>query len=66
MKKEFRNSTELQEAVLQDTGVAFCPRGYFSTPLLDEKEHYVRFAYAGIGLDDIREGMARFKAYCEA
>ena len=66
VKKDFRNSTELQEAVLQDTGVAFCPRGYFSTPLLDEKEHYVRFAYAGIGLDGIREGMARFKAYCEA
>ena len=66
VKKDFRNSTELQEAVLQDTGVAFCPRGYFSTPLLDEKEHYVRFAYAGIGLDDIHEGMARFKAYCEA
>ena len=66
VKKGFRNSTELQEAILQDTGVAFCPRGYFSTPLLDEKEHYVRFAYAGIGLDDIHEGMARFKAYCEA
>ena len=66
VKKDFRNSTELQEAVLQDTGVAFCPRSYFSTPLLDEKEHYVRFAYAGIGLDDIHEGMARFKAYCEA
>ena len=66
VKKGFRNSTELQEAVLQDTGVAFCPRSYFSTPLLDEKEHYVRFAYAGIGLDDIHEGMARFKAYCEA
>ena len=66
VKKDFRNSTELQEAVLQDTGVAFCPRSYFSTPLLEEKDHYVRFAYAGIGLDDIHEGMARFKAYCEA
>ena len=65
-KKGLRNSIELQEAVLKDTGVAFCPRSYFCTPLLDEKEHYVRFAYAGIGLDDIREGMARFKAYCEA
>ena len=65
-KKGLRNSTELQEAVLKDTGVAFCPRSYFCTPLLDEKEHYVRFAYAGIGLDDICEGMARFKAYCEA
>ena len=64
--KGLRNSIELQETVLKDTGVAFCPRGYFCTPLLDEKEHYVRFAYAGIGLDDIREGMARFKAYCEA
>ena len=66
VKKGFRNSSELQEAVLKETGVAFCSRSHFSTPLPDEKEHYVRFAYSGIELDDIREGMDRFKAYCEA
>ncbi|MEE2876425.1 MAG: aminotransferase class I/II-fold pyridoxal phosphate-dependent enzyme [Candidatus Neomarinimicrobiota bacterium] len=62
----FDSTIEFQEDVLHKTGVAFCPRDYFCTPLPGERSHYVRFAYAGIGQADIREGLARFKAYCEA
>ena len=65
-KHGFKNTIELQEDVLHKTGVAFCPRAYFGTPLPDEPRHYVRLAYAGIGQADIREGLARFKDYCEA
>ncbi len=65
-KLNFNNTIELQEDVLHKTGVAFCPRAYFGTPLPDEPCHYVRLAYAGINQSDIREGLARFREYCEA
>ncbi len=65
-KLDFNDTIELQEDVLQKTGVAFCPRAYFGTPLPDEPRHYVRLAYAGISQLDIRDGLARFREYCEA
>ena len=65
-KLDFNNTVELQEDLLHKTGVAFCPRAYFGTPLPDEPRHYVRLAYAGISKSDIQEGLASFRKYCEA
>lgn len=65
-RKGFENSAEFQEAVLKAIGVAFCPRSHFATPLPGEAEHYVRLAYAGIGSEEIREGLRRMKKYFEA
>ena len=65
-KLDFNNTVELQEDLLHKTGVAFCPRAYFGTPLPGEPRHYVRLAYAGISKSDIQEGLASFRKYCEA
>ena len=65
-KMGFSTSRELQKDVLEQTGVGFCPRDCFCRSLPLENEHYGRFAYAGISREDIKEGLARFKNYCEA
>lgn len=43
----------LRKAALQDTGVSFCTRRHFGSPIAGEKEFYIRFAYSGIDLDQI-------------
>jgi DNA-binding transcriptional MocR family regulator len=34
--------------------------------LESEKNHYVRFAYSGIDVDNINEGLAKLKSYFES
>ena len=45
------------EAALHNTGVSFCTRRHFGRPQPGETNQYVRFAYSGIELDDINEGL---------
>ncbi|MCU1399558.1 MAG: aminotransferase class I/II-fold pyridoxal phosphate-dependent enzyme, partial [Acidimicrobiales bacterium] len=45
------------EQALHATGVSFCTRRHFGRPQPDEDRQYVRFAYSGIGADDIRAGL---------
>jgi aspartate/methionine/tyrosine aminotransferase len=54
-----------RQTVLHETGVSFCTRLHFGRPLPGEKEMYVRFAYAGIDIPMIREGLGRLKAFLE-
>ncbi|HKK19462.1 MAG TPA: aminotransferase class I/II-fold pyridoxal phosphate-dependent enzyme [Opitutales bacterium] len=56
---------QFRKAVLQDTGVSFCTRKHFGSPIAGEKEFYIRFAYSGIDLDQIEEGLGKFKAWAE-
>ena len=51
---------------LTETNVSFCTRKHFGRSGKNEQNHYVRFAYSGIDVDDINEGMARLKNYFEA
>jgi len=51
---------------LHATGVSFCTRLHFGRELPDERERYIRFAYSGIDVAAIEEGMAGFKAWCES
>lgn len=46
-------------AALHATGVSFCTRRHFGRPQPGEEQQYVRFAYSGIGPDDITEGLGR-------
>ncbi|MDQ3527543.1 MAG: aspartate aminotransferase, partial [Actinomycetota bacterium] len=41
------------------TGVSFCTRRHFGRPQPDEDRHYIRLAYSGIDVPDIREGLTR-------
>ncbi len=45
------------EMALHNTGVSFCTRRHFGRPQPGEQRHYVRFAYSGIDLTEIREGL---------
>ena len=55
--EDFRSRT------LEATGVSFCTREHFGTPLSGETRKFIRFAFSGISTDDIREGVARLQEY---
>jgi len=57
---------EFRRAALHATGVSFCTRLHFGRALPDEADRYIRFAYSGIDVPDIQEGLARFKTWCES
>jgi aspartate/methionine/tyrosine aminotransferase len=50
---------ELRKLVLRETGVSFCTRKHFGRPLPGETEQYIRFAYSGIDMPLIKEGMKK-------
>ena len=56
---------EFRRAVLHNTGVSFTTRLHFGRAQQGEPEKYIRFAYSGIDVDEINEGIARMKAYLE-
>ncbi|MCG8569535.1 MAG: aminotransferase class I/II-fold pyridoxal phosphate-dependent enzyme, partial [Spirochaetes bacterium] len=51
---------------LKNTGVSFCTRMHFGRRLPKEKNYYVRFAYSGIDVDQIEEGLTGLKKYLES
>jgi len=46
--------------------VSFCTRLHFGRALPGEKDAYVRFAYSGITVPLIEEGLGKLKAWAEA
>jgi aspartate/methionine/tyrosine aminotransferase len=54
---------DFRSRILRETGVSFCTREHFGTPLENEDRKYVRFAYSGIPMDKIDEGMDKLKQY---
>ena len=65
-RKGLTSYDALRRAALEETGVSFCTRLHFGRALPGEEEKYVRFAYSGIGLPQIEEGLGRLKAWAEA
>jgi len=61
----FDDIEEFRRFVLEATGVSFCTRKHFGTPLDGEDREYIRLAYSGIDLKDIREGLAKLKQAIE-
>jgi aspartate/methionine/tyrosine aminotransferase len=57
---------EFRRAVLHNTGVSFTNRLHFGRAGQNEPDKYIRFAYSGIDVDDINEGIARMKEYLES
>ncbi len=57
---------EFRRDVLLKTGVSFCTRLHFGRALPSENQRYLRFAYSGIDMAMIEEGMDKFKAYMES
>ena len=53
----FTDVARFAEAALHNTGVSFCTRRHFGRPQPGEEQQYIRLAYSGIGVADIREGL---------
>jgi len=58
-RKGIADVEEFRKLVLQKTGVSFCTRKHFGRPLPGETEQYIRFAYSGIDVPMVKEGMEK-------
>lgn len=65
-RKGYTSQADLRMDALKETGVSFCSRSHFGKPLPGEDRVFVRFAYSGIDVDRIREGLAKLKAFWES
>ena len=63
--KKLEDYEDFRRGVLEHTGVSFCSRLHFGTPLESETQRYVRIAYSGIDVDRIIEGLGRLKEFIE-
>lgn len=61
----FADVEQFRKFVLETTGVSFCTRRHFGTPLDGEDRQYIRLAYSGIDLKDIKEGLVKLKKAIE-
>ncbi|MCC5781824.1 aspartate aminotransferase [Kocuria sp. CCUG 69068] len=52
-------------AALHQTGVSFCTREHFGRRQPDEDRQYIRLAYSGIDVPDIRDGLGRLREWIE-
>ena len=64
-RKRFDKIEQHQIYALENAYISFCTREHFGRPLSDETEFFIRFAYSGITVDDINEGMAKLKTCFE-
>lgn len=65
VNKGYTDLDLFRTAALEATGVSFCSRHHFGSPLADEENHYIRFAYSSIEQEDIQEGMGKLKSWIE-
>jgi aspartate/methionine/tyrosine aminotransferase len=65
-RKGLSDYERFRRAVLETTGVSFCTRLHFGRALPAEKDWYVRFAYSGIEVPLIEEGLSNLKGWAEA
>ena len=65
-RKNLTDVNQLMDGALEHSDVSFCTRMHFGRALENEQNHYIRFAYSGIDIPDIEEGMNRLKIYFES
>ena len=64
-KKGIGDYETFRKTLMHETGVSVCTRLHFGRALEGEKEFYIRLAYSGIDVNDISEGLGRFKTFIE-
>ncbi|MCX5906125.1 MAG: aminotransferase class I/II-fold pyridoxal phosphate-dependent enzyme [Deltaproteobacteria bacterium] len=62
-RKKIDDVEAFRKTCLQETGVSFCTRRHFGRPLPGETSQYIRFAYSGIEMAEIKEGMKKLAAF---
>jgi aspartate/methionine/tyrosine aminotransferase len=65
-RRGLKTYEELRRGALEATGVSFCTRLHFGTPLPEETQCYIRLAYSGIAKDLITEGLTLLKGFLES
>ncbi|HRZ12493.1 MAG TPA: aminotransferase class I/II-fold pyridoxal phosphate-dependent enzyme [Kiritimatiellia bacterium] len=65
-RRGYSDQQKFRLDTLRETGISFCSRSHFGKPLPGEDRVYIRFAFSGINVDRIREGLAKLKAYWES
>lgn len=65
-RKNLTDVNQLMDGALEHSDVSFCTRMHFGRALENEQNHHIRFAYSGIDIPDIEEGMNRLKTYFES
>ncbi len=65
-RRGYTDQQKFRRDALENAGVSFCSRSHFGTPLPGEERIFIRFAYSGIDVDRIEEGITRLKAYWES
>lgn len=58
-----RDVTHFAEMALHETGMSFCTRRHFGRPQPGEDREYIRLAYSGINVEDIRTGMSKLQSW---
>ena len=64
-RKNISDINFLMDQALTETSVSFCTRKHFGRTVKNEMGNYLRFAYSGIHVDDINEGMGKLKLFFE-
>ncbi|MBP7830619.1 MAG: aminotransferase class I/II-fold pyridoxal phosphate-dependent enzyme [Kiritimatiellae bacterium] len=65
-RRGYTDQQKFRLDTLRETGISFCSRSHFGRPLPGEDRVFIRFAFSGIHVDRIREGLAKLKAYWES
>ena len=65
-RKGITDVDQFRKRLLHETGVSVCTRNHFGRPLEGETESYIRLAYSGIDVPDIKKGLTRLKAFIES
>lgn len=65
-KMGYSDLDQFRTDALEATGVSFCARHHFGTPVEGEREQYIRLAYSGISQQDIMEGLTKLKLWVES
>ena len=65
-RKGFDDYESFRRAVLAATGVSMCSRTHFGHELPGERGRYLRFAYSGIAVDQIEEGLDKLRVFLES
>jgi aspartate/methionine/tyrosine aminotransferase len=64
-RKGYTDAAKFRLDALYNTGVSFCSREHFGRPLPGEDKVFIRFAYSGINVDKIQEGLRALKTFWE-
>ena len=65
-RKNISDVNILMEQALTETNVSFCTRKHFGRLIENEVGDYLRFAYSGIDVENINEGMKKLKLFFES